>query len=208
MTSQKAASPIASNKHLILASASPRRHDLLAQIGYTPHDIIPANIDESALEGESPTELARRLAIGKAEALRDRLDADTLILAADTVVSVGRRILPKAESEAAARDCLKLMSGRGHRVRTGLCLLSAKGRQAKVISSRVTLRRLSEADIAAYLASGEWHGKAGGYAIQGRAAAFISSIVGSYSNIVGLPLFETANLLQGAGLRPNREPEA
>lgn len=208
MTSQKAASPIASNKHLILASASPRRRDLLAQIGYVPSEILPANIDENPHKGESPTELARRLAIAKAEALRDKLDTDTLILAADTVVSVGRRILPKTENAKAARDCLALMSGRGHRVRTGLCLLSATGRHAKVVSSRVTMRRLSQTDIAAYLANGEWQGKAGGYAIQGRAAAFISSIVGSYSNIVGLPLFETANLLQGAGLRPDGEPEA
>ena len=207
MTSQKAASPIASNKQLILASASPRRCDLLAQIGYEPNAILPANIDETEKPGESPTELARRLAVGKAQALRDNLNADTLILAADTVVSVGRRILPKPETEDQARACLALLSGRGHRVRTGLCLLGAQGVRAKVISSRVTMRRLSEADINAYLASGEWQGKAGGYAIQGRAAAYISSIVGSYSNIVGLPLFETANLLQGAGMRPNKEPE-
>jgi septum formation protein len=207
MTSQKAASPIASNKQLILASASPRRSDLLAQIGYEPNAILPANIDETEKPGESPTELARRLAVGKAQALRDNLNADTLILAADTVVSVGRRILPKTETEDQARACLALLSGRGHRVRTGLCLVSAQGVRAKVISSRVTMRRLSEADINVYLASGEWQGKAGGYAIQGRAAAYISSIVGSYSNIVGLPLFETANLLQGAGMRPNKEPE-
>ena len=207
MTSQKAALPIASNKKLILASASPRRRDLLAQIGYVPDSILPANIDESEGERETPTALAHRLATQKAVALSDGLDADTLILAADTVVSVGRRILPKTEDEEAARACLKLMSGRGHRVRTGLCLLSAQGSVTKVVSSRVVMRRLSEDDVKAYLASGEWQGKAGGYAIQGRAAAFISSIVGSYSNIVGLPLFETANLLQGAGMHPNKEPE-
>ena len=208
MTSQKAALPIASNKKLILASASPRRRDLLAQIGYVPDSILPANIDESEGARETPTALAYRLATQKAVALSDGLDADTLILAADTVVSVGRRILPKTEDEEAARACLKLMSGRGHRVRTGLCLLSAQGSVTKVVSSRVVMRRLSEDDVKAYLASGEWQGKAGGYAIQGRAAAFISSIVGSYSNIVGLPLFETANLLQGAGMHPNKEPEA
>ena len=208
MTSQKAASPIASNKKLILASASPRRRDLLAQIGYVPDAILPANIDESEGARETPTALAHRLATQKAAALSDRLDADTLILAADTVVSVGRRILPKTEDEEAVRACLKLMSGRGHRVRTGLCLLTAQGSVTKVVSSRVIMRRLSEDDVKAYLASGEWQGKAGGYAIQGRAAAFISSIVGSYSNIVGLPLFETANLLQGAGMHPNKEPEA
>jgi septum formation protein len=208
MTSQKAASPIASNKKLILASASPRRRDLLAQIGYAPDAILPAAIDESEAARETPTALAHRLASEKAAALADRLDADTLILAADTVVSVGRRILPKTETEDDARDCLRLLSGRGHRVRTGLCLLSAQGSVTKVVSSRVVVRRLSEDDIQRYLASGEWQGKAGGYAIQGRAAAFISSIVGSYSNIVGLPLFETANLLHGAGMRPNKEPEA
>ena len=207
MTSQKAASPIASNKKLILASASPRRRDLLAQIGYAPDAILPADIDESEAARETPTALAHRLAHEKAEALADKLNVDTLILAADTVVSVGRRILPKTETEEQARSCLKLISGRGHRVRTGLCLLSLHGAVTKVVSSRVRLRALSDDDIKTYLASGEWQGKAGGYAIQGRAAAFISSIVGSYSNIVGLPLFETANLLQGAGMRPNKEPE-
>ena len=208
MTSQKAASPIASSKKLILASASPRRRDLLAQIGYAPDAILPADIDEAEGPRETPTALAHRLATQKAEALADKIDAETLILAADTVVSVGRRILVKTETETQARACLNLLSGRGHRVRTGLCLLSAQGLVTKVVSSRVVMRRLSEDDIQSYLALGEWQGKAGGYAIQGRAAAFISSIVGSYSNIVGLPLFETANLLQGAGMRPNREPEA
>ena len=208
MTSQKAASPIASNKKLILASASPRRRDLLAQIGYAPDAILPADIDEAEGERETPTALAHRLATQKAHALYDKLDKETLILAADTVVSVGRRILPKTETEEDARACLTLLSGRGHRVHTGLCLLSAQGAITKVVSSRVRLRALSDDDIQSYLAAGEWQGKAGGYAIQGRAAAFISSIVGSYSNIVGLPLFETANLLQGAGMRPNKEPEA
>lgn len=208
MTSQKAALPIASNKKLILASASPRRRDLLAQIGYQPDTILPADIDEREDPRETPTALAHRLATQKAAALSDKIDAETLILAADTVVSVGRRILPKTETADEARACLALISGRGHRVRTGLCLLSAQGAVSKVVSSRVSVRRLSEDDIESYLASGEWQGKAGGYAIQGRAAAFISSIVGSYSNIVGLPLFETANLLQGAGMRPNKEPEA
>lgn len=208
MTSQKAALPIASNKHLLLASASPRRRDLLAQIGYVPHAVLPADIDETEKPRETPNALACRLAHEKAHALRAHLDDKTLILAADTVVSVGRRILPKTETETQARSCLLHLSGRGHRVQTGLCLLSSTHSVTKVVQSRVRVRALSEADITAYLASGEWQGKAGGYAIQGRAAAFISSIVGSYSNIVGLPLFETANLLHGAGLRPNKEPEA
>ena len=208
MTSQKAASPIASSKKLILASASPRRRELLAQIGYVPAATLPADIDEAEGLRETPTALAHRLATQKAHALSDEIDAGTLILAADTVVSVGRRILPKTENEDEARACLQLLSGRGHRVRTGLCLLTAQGAVTKVVSSRVVMRRLSAEDVAAYLDCGEWQGKAGGYAIQGRAGAFISSIVGSYSNIVGLPLFETANLLYGAGLRPNKEPEA
>ena len=208
MTSQKAALPIASNKQLILASASPRRRDLLAQIGYVPDAVLPADIDETEKRGESPTALARRLASDKADALRGELTPETIILAADTVVSVGRRILPKTETQEQARACLKLISGRGHRVRTGICLMTQEACITRVVSSRVSVRRLSDDDMAAYLATGEWQGKAGGYAIQGHAAAFISSIVGSYSNIVGLPLFETANLLHGAGLRPHKEPEA
>ena len=199
MTSLKDASPIAINKRLVLASASPRRLDLLRQIGITPDAVRPADIDETALRGETPTQLARRLAEQKAAALQGKSDAGDLILAADTVVSVGRRILPKTETEDEARHCLALLSGRGHRVQTGICLIAGGRAVSKVVSSRVKVKALSAAEINAYLASGEWQGKAGGYAIQGRAAAFISSLVGSYSNIVGLPLYETANLLRGAG---------
>ena len=211
MTSQKAVSPIALNKRLLLASASPRRRDLLAQIGYAPDAVLPADIDETEKPAETPSDLAQRLAQGKARALADKLradfDDDSVILAADTVVAVGRRILPKTETEAAARACLTLLSGRGHRVRTGLCVMTRDTMVSTLVTSRVRVRNLSEDDINAYLACGEWQGKAGGYAIQGRAAAFISSIVGSYSNIVGLPLFETANLFQGVGLHPKRESE-
>ena len=204
MTSPKDASPIASNKRLVLASASPRRLDLLAQIGYVPDAVMPADIDETPLTRETPRALAQRLARQKAEALAGEVDAATLVLAADTVVSVGRRILPKTETAAEARDCLTLLSGRGHRVETGICLLTAGGGTVKSVESRVRLKRLGEDEIAAYLASGEWQGKAGGYAIQGRAAAFVTGLVGSYSNIVGLPLHEVANLLKGAGCRPEQ----
>ena len=203
MTSLKDASPIAINKRLVLASASPRRLDLLRQIGITPDAVLPADIDETALRGETPTQLARRLAEQKAAALQGKSDDGDLILAADTVVSVGRRILPKTETETQARHCLALLSGRGHRVQTGICLIAGGRAVSKVVSSRVKVKALSAAEVNAYLASGEWQGKAGGYAIQGRAAAFISSLVGSYSNIVGLPLYETANLLRGAGYLPD-----
>ena len=210
MISPRDALPIATNKRLILASASPRRRDLLAQIGVTPDDVMPAEIDETPLQGEAPSTLAKRLAQQKAQAVAARLadmasaqDADWLVLAADTVVSVGRRVLPKTETEQEARQCLKLLSGRGHRVHTGLCVLSAQTAQPRaiIVSSRVKFKTLSEADINAYLASGEWQGKAGGYAIQGRAGRFVTALVGSYSNIVGLPLYETANLISGAGYR-------
>lgn len=203
MTSPKDASPIATNKRFVLASASPRRLDLLAQLGFVPDAVIPAHIDETPLPRETPSALALRLATQKAAALASEAGPDTVVLAADTVVSVGRRLLPKAETEADATACLALLSGRGHRVQTGICVL-AEGRSiAKCVTSRVKIKSLSQGEIAAYLASGEWQGKAGGYAIQGRAAAFVSSLVGSYSNIVGLPLYETANLLQGVGCRPS-----
>ena len=184
----------------MLASASPRRVDLLAQIGITPDRIEPADIDETPLPREVPTALSKRLAIAKAQAISSA-HPEALILAADTVVSIGRRILPKTETEKEARACLDLMSGRGHRVQSGLCLIDGDRQWARIVSSRVQMKRLSAQEIAAYLESGEWQGKAGGYAIQGRAAAFIANTVGSHSNIVGLPLFETANLLQAAGYR-------
>jgi septum formation protein len=184
----------------VLASASPRRVDLLAQIGIAPDQIEPANIDETPRPGEVPTALAKRLATAKAQVVSGQHEG-ALILAADTVVSVGRRILPKTETAEEARECIDLMSGRGHRVHSGVCLLDGARQWARVVTSRVQMKRLSAEEIAAYLDSGEWQGKAGGYAIQGRAAAFIANTVGSHSNIVGLPLFETANLLQAAGYR-------
>ncbi len=199
MTLPKAASPIAINKQLVLASASPRRLDLLAQLGIVPDDVVPADIDETPKPRETPRQLAKRLAHEKAHAVGDRLDDNTLILAADTVVSVGRRILPKAQNLEDARTCLELMSGRGHRVHTGVVLLSQGGAASKCVSTRVRVKSLSAGEINDYLASDEWQGKAGGYAIQGRAARFISGLVGSYSNIVGLPLYEVTHLLRGAG---------
>ena len=184
----------------MLASASPRRVDLLAQIGVAPTRVIAANIDESPHPREVPSVLAKRLAFEKAAAIAGQ-EQDALVLAADTVVSVGRRILPKTKNAEEARTCLHLMSGRGHRVHSGICLIDGARRWQRLVTSRVHMRRLGAEDIEAYLATGEWQGKAGGYAIQGHAAAFISQIIGSYSNIVGLPLFETANLLQAAGFR-------
>jgi len=184
----------------VLASASPRRVDLLAQINIVPDRIIAADIDETPLPQERPTVLAKRLAQEKAGVIAEH-EKDALVLAADTVVSVGRRILPKTETAEEARKCLALMSGRAHRVQSGVCLRAGARQWVRCVTSRVTMKRLSDAEINAYLDSGEWQGKAGGYAVQGCAAAFISSMVGSYSNIVGLPLFETANLLQAAGYR-------
>jgi len=180
---------------LVLASASPRRLALLAQIGITPDAVIAANIDETPLKGEPPRALALRLAREKALAV----EADgARVLAADTVVALGRRILPKAEAEGEARACLDLLSGRAHRVYTGVALKGQHGVRARVVETRVRFKRLSAHEIDAYIASGEWRGKAGGYAVQGLAARFIISIIGSYSSVVGLPLYETANLLEGA----------
>jgi septum formation protein len=173
---------------------------LLAQLGLVPDRILPANIDETPAQNERPTALAQRLAQAKAAVIAEK-ETDALVLAADTVVSVGRRILPKTESADEARQCLQLMSGRAHRVHSGVCLRAGERQWLRCVSSRVKMKSLSAEEIERYLASGEWQGKAGGYAIQGRAAGFIASIVGSYSNIVGLPLFETANLLQAAGYR-------
>lgn len=189
----------ASTPKLILASASPRRVDLLAQIGITADAIRPADIDETERPQEKPRELAARLAAAKAAAAAD---PDAFVLAADTVVGVGRRILPKAEDEAVARRCLELMSGRRHRVYGGVALAVPDGRTLhRLVVSDVRFKRLDQSEVRAYLASGEWQGKAGGYAIQGLAATFVAWIGGSYSNIVGLPLFETAALLRGAGYR-------
>lgn len=185
---------------LLLASASPRRLALLQQIGVTPTLVLPAALDETPLAGEIPRLLARRLAAAKAEAVAVQ-HPDHLVLAADTVVGLGRRILPKAETAAEVAACLKLLSGRRHRVLTGLCLIhGASGRRAlRVVQTAVQFKRLSAAEIAGYVAAGEGIGKAGGYAIQGRADQFVTQLQGSYSNVVGLPLQDTAGLLAGFG---------
>jgi nucleoside triphosphate pyrophosphatase len=186
---------------LVLASASPRRLDLLRQIGIVPDAVDPADIDEAPAPRELAPAHVVRLAEAKARTVQPR-HPGAFILAADTVVACGRRILPKAEDEATARACLDLLSGRRHRVYGGIALLTPAGEIAiRRVVSQVTFKRLSAAETAAYLASGEWHGKAGGYAIQGRAAALIPWLSGSYSNVVGLPLFETAQLLAGRGYR-------
>jgi len=186
----------------VLASASPRRLELLAQLGLKPDAIDPADIDELPLKDEKPAAHARRLAMAKAAAVAARWPG-AVVIGADTVVACGRRILPKADNRETARACLTLLSGRRHLVIGGLCLIAADGRRAtRVVTTRVAMRRLSPADLEAYLDGGEWRGKAGGYAIQGRAAGFIPWINGSYSNVVGLPLCETRALLAGLGYGP------
>jgi septum formation protein len=184
---------------LILASASPRRLDLLARIGVVPDEIIPADIDESIPKGELPRAHALRLASEKAEAVAERLP-QALVLAADTVVAVGRRILPKVEDEVTLRACMKLLSGRRHRVLTGVAL-AAPGQplRRRVVETMIAMKRLSDEEIDFYAAHGEWRGKAGGYALQGYGEVYVRYISGSYSNVVGLPLAETRNLLKGAG---------
>jgi septum formation protein len=184
---------------LVLASASPRRRELLAQLGIVPDAVDPADIDETPLPGELPPAHARRLAFAKAAAVAPR-HRQAYILAADTVVACGRRILPKTDTRVSAESCLELLSGRRHRVVGGLCIIAPIGKCiVRVVTSQVVFKRLSCAERAAYLASGEWQGKAGGYAIQGRAAAFVAWVGGSYSNVVGLPLYETHALLTGLG---------
>lgn len=186
---------------LILASASPRRLDLLRSVGIEPDGVEPADIDEAPLRDETPRRLADRLARGKAGVVAARRP-DAVVLAADTVVAVGRRLLEKPADEAEARRFLELMSGRAHKVLTGVCVIAPGGRTAaRVAEARVRFKRLSEAEIAAYVASGEWRGKAGGYGVQGRAGAFVLDMVGSYTAIVGLPLYETVTLLEGVGWR-------
>ena len=183
---------------LILASASPRRRDLLAQIGYTPDDIAPADIDETERPGEQARPLAERLARQKAEAVVGCFPGD-VVLTADTVVAVGRRILPKTEERHEAEACLRLMSGRSHRVYTGLCVAGPGDEmRVRVVETRVKVRRLTEEHITRYLESGEWKGKAGGYGIQGAFSAHIIQLVGSYSSVVGLPLYEAENCLAAA----------
>jgi len=187
--------------NLILASASPRRRELLAQIGITADHIDPAEIDESPLAGEVPARHAQRLALAKAGAVARRWPG-AVVLAADTVVACGRRILPKADDAATARQCLFQLSGRRHRVIGGVCIKAADGQcLQRLVTSVVGFKRLSDPEIEDYLLSEEWRGKAGGYAIQGRAAGYIPWISGSYSNVVGLPLHETRMMLDSLGYR-------
>jgi len=190
---------------LILASGSPRRLSLINQVGITPDHLLPADIDELPLKGELPRACANRLARVKAETAlahvrRDEDLKGSYILAADTVVAVGRRILPKAELVDDASQCLRLLSGRNHKVYTAVCLVTPKeGFRQRMVETRVRFKRLSEQDLDTYLASGQWRGKAGGYAAQGIAGSFIVKLVGSYTNVVGLPLYETVTLLAGEG---------
>lgn len=192
------AAPAAATR-LVLASASPRRLELLKQIGIVPDEVDPADIDERPLKRETPSRLASRLASLKARAVFAR-HPGSIVLAADTVVCCGRRVLPKADDETTARECLRMLSGRRHRVIGGVCVIDPEGREhARRTVTTVTFKRLAPPEIEAYLESGEWRHKAGGYAIQGRAAAFVRYVGGSYSNVVGLPLHETAALLNGLG---------
>ncbi len=186
---------------LILASASPRRRELLAQIGIVPDEILAADLDESQLKNETPRTLAHRLAADKARAVAvSRPQA--FVLAADTVVCVGRRVLDKAHDAADVAACLKLLSGRGHRVFTGIALVRPGGQlSSRVIETRLTFKVLTPAEIAGYLACGEGVGKAGGYGIQGRAGAYVTNLVGSFTSVIGLPVYETRCLLEGAGYR-------
>ena len=191
---------------LVLASASPRRIELLNQVGITPDRIFPTDLDETPLRAEHPRSLAKRLATAKAEKAFSNLSREggfshAYVLAADTVVAVGRRICPKAEILEEAEAALGLLSGRSHRVYSGICLRTPAGKtRLRLVETRVRFKRLSGAEMKAYLASGEWRGKAGGYAVQGLAGSFVVSLVGSYSNVVGLPLYETVQLLAGEGL--------
>lgn len=199
---------------LVLASGSPRRVELLAQAGIEPERLLPANIDETPFKSEHPRSLARRLSGEKAHKARALIDeerkalpedergAAPYVLAADTVVAVGSNIMPKAELLDEASQCLRMLSGRAHRVYTGLALVTPKGHmRQRVVETRVRFKRLTREELESYLASGEWKGKAGGYAIQGFAGTFVVKLVGSYTNVVGLPLAETVALLTGEGYR-------
>jgi septum formation protein len=196
---------MASRPELILASASPRRLALLNQIGIEPEHLVPAHIDETPVKNELPRKLAQRLADEKAVAAQHKaraagLAGNALVLAADTVVAVGRRILPKAETMEEASMCLHLLSGRNHRVYTAVSMLTVSGAmRRRLVESRLRFKRLSNREIESYLASAEWRDKAGGYAIQGIAGAFVVKLVGSYSGVVGLPLNETVGMLSAEG---------
>ena len=186
---------------LVLASASPRRRDLLAHIGWSPDLVDAAEIDETPLKRELPAALALRLAVAKRDAVAAR-HPQAFVLAADTVVALGRRMLPKVETVEEARDCLGLLSGRRHRVLGGIAMRAPDGRtRQRLVTTVVKVKRLTRDEIEVYLAAGEWRGKAGGYAVQGLAAAFVPEIRGSYSNVVGLALAETYALLSGLGFR-------
>ena len=196
---------MAGRDSLILASGSPRRVQLLAQIGVEPDHIVPTGINEEPRRGEVPRNLAMRLARQKAEAAKATVAREQeltggFILAADTVVAVGRRVLPQAETLEQAEECLNLLSGKAHRVYTGVALVTPAGKlRQRLVESRVRFKRLSDEDKEYYVGSGEWRGKTGGYAIQGIAAAFVLRLIGSYSCVVGLPLAETSALLTGEG---------
>lgn len=184
---------------LVLASASPRRLDLLARIGVTPDAVVPAHINETPHRGELPPVYAARMAAEKAAAVHVA-EPGALVLAADTVVAAGRRILPKTEVEAEARAALSLLSGRRHRVLSAVTMIDPEGvARHRLSTTIVAFKRFSEEELDAYIDAGEWHGKAGGYAIQGRAEALVRIISGSHSGVVGLPLFETRALLRAAG---------
>jgi septum formation protein len=190
---------------LILASASPRRVQLLAQIGVVPDEIDPADIDETPNPDETGLRLAERLARAKATATAQR-HPEAFVLAADTVVAVGRRLLPKAETEGEARACLALLSGRAHQVFSGVSLRHPDGRiAARVSRTRIRMKRMTPAEVDRYIAAGEWRGKAGGYAIQGLAGGFVLDLAGSYSGVVGLPLYETLCLFDGLGWKTPAE---
>ena len=190
---------------LVLASASPRRMELLQQAGIEPDRLVPADVDETPHRAEHPRSLAKRLARAKAEKALASLESEAerqpaFVLAADTVVAVGRRILPKAETIDEAARCLELLSGRTHRVYSGLCLITPSGKlRLRLVETRVRFKRLGRDELESYLASGEWRGKAGGYAVQGLAGSFVVKLVGSYTNVVGLPLYETVGLLDADG---------
>jgi len=204
MTLPRGASPIASNRSrlaLVLASESPRRKALLAQAGIVPDAVLPTHVDESVLKREGPRVHAMRLALAKARTAAGQWQGDpAVILAADTVVACGRRILPKAARADDVRRCLELLNGRGHQVITAVAVVKPDACvMSRTVLTRVLFARLAAADIAAYAATGEGVGKAGGYAIQCRAEGFVRQITGSWSNVVGLPLFHTVQLLKGCG---------
>ena len=198
---------MSASQKLVLASGSPRRIELLQQAGIEPDRIMPTGVDETPARSEHPRSLAKRLSREKAERAAASLAKEaggtgSFVLAADTVVAVGRRVLPKAELADEASNCLRLLSGRSHRVFTGICLVPPSGKvRQRLVETRIRFKRLTREEIDLYLASGEWRGKAGAYAIQGLAGSLVVKIVGSYTNVVGLPLYETVSLLAAEGFR-------